>query len=301
MWNKTWTMKEGFIIGGAFIAVGLLLEWLSGPVDWTVLRWPVNGIAMGVFVVLLVGLYLCRRRSAFIRSMMTLQAAVPALAYTIALTLIMGLTRQDGAGPRLHDMLTFWPFVLVYVWLTAVLGLVTVRRVAHFGAWRRDVPFVLNHLGLFIALTTATLGSADIWQLKMITVQGDRQWRAVTQERRVVELSMGIELKRFILETYDDGSPRRFASEIEVLTKEGECVAATVDVNHPAKVNGWKIYQYGYDTAQGAASEISILELVRDPWLPWVYGGIYMMLAGAVALFFSGRSRAIGSGRPARP
>ena len=32
--------------------------------------------------------------------------------------------------------------------------------------------------------------------------------------------------------------------------------------------------------------DISVFELVRDPWLPYVYLGIFMMLAGAVALFF---------------
>ena len=34
----------------------------------------------------------------------------------------------------------------------------------------------------------------------------------------------------------------------------------------------------------GAQSQISILELVSDPWLPWVYAGFYMMLAGAVLM-----------------
>jgi hypothetical protein len=41
----------------------------------------------------------------------------------------------------------------------------------------------------------------------------------------------------------------------------------------------------------GAQSQISILELVSDPWLPLVYAGIYMMLAGAVCMFVTGRPR----------
>jgi hypothetical protein len=39
----------------------------------------------------------------------------------------------------------------------------------------------------------------------------------------------------------------------------------------------------------GAQSQISILELVSDPWLPFVYTGIYMMLAGAMCMFILGR------------
>ena len=111
---------------------------------------------------------------------------------------------------------------------------------------------------------------------------------------------MTIELKRFIMETYDDGSPtnghspapRRFASDIQILTKSGKNILTTVDVNKPVEVEGWKIYQYGYDTRMGAQSSTSILELVSDPWLPAVYTGIYMMLAGAVCMFvFGGRRR----------
>ena len=41
----------------------------------------------------------------------------------------------------------------------------------------------------------------------------------------------------------------------------------------------------------GAQSQISILELVSDPWLPLVYTGIYMMLAGAVVLLLQGNNK----------
>jgi hypothetical protein len=39
----------------------------------------------------------------------------------------------------------------------------------------------------------------------------------------------------------------------------------------------------------GPMSQTSILELVSDPWLPLVYTGIYMMLAGAVCMFLKGK------------
>ena len=61
----------------------------------------------------------------------------------------------------------------------------------------------------------------------------------------------------------------------------------TVDVNHPLAVEGWKIYQLGYDEMRGKESEYSILELVRDPWLPFVYTGIYMLITGAVWMFLT--------------
>ena len=110
-------------------------------------------------------------------------------------------------------------------------------------------------------------------------------------QQRIVEMPIAIELKEFIMETYDDGSPKRFASDIQILTKTGKNIRTNVEVNKPAEVDGWKIYQYGYDTEMGAKSRISILELVSDPWLPLVYTGIYMMLGGAVCMFMFGRKR----------
>ena len=138
-------------------------------------------------------------------------------------------------------------------------------------------------------MLTATLGSADMQRMKLITTVGATEWRAYNQQEEMVELPIAVELNRFIMEQYDDGSPKRYASDVNIYTKSGNNFHATVDVNKPFKVDGWKIYQYGYDTAAGPESRISILELVSDPWLPAVYAGIAMMLAGAFTLLFISR------------
>ena len=288
MWTRPWSMKEGFLIGGGLIVAGVMLELCVGPVDWEAFAWPVNGIVLAGFLTLIVLLFLLRKRVKAFRFIGTHQAAIPTLVYAVVLTIVLGLTRQKVNGTWLNNMLAFWPFVLIYVYMAVILGMVILRRLSHLTRWRRDIPFLLNHLGLFLAMTTATLGNADIQQLKMITVVGETEWRAMTQEGLIREMPLAIELKQFIMVTYDDGSPKRFASEIQILTKSGKNIQTTVEVNKPVEVDGWKIYQYGYDTQMGAMSQTSILELVSDPWLPLVYTGIYMMLAGAVCLFILG-------------
>jgi hypothetical protein len=135
------------------------------------------------------------------------------------------------------------------------------------------------------------LGNADMQRLKMITAVGEKEWRALDPQGRVKDMPLTIELKKFIMETYDDGSPKRFASEILIQTKAVTNLLTTVDVNKPAEVDGWKIYQYGYDTSMGAQSRTSILELVSDPWLRLVYLGIYLMLFGGVLMFVFGVRR----------
>ena len=288
MWNKPWTMKEGFLIGGGLIFAGLMLQLSVGPVMWDAFAWPANGMVLSSFFVMLTAMVYLRKKVYAFQWMTTYQAAIPAMVYAVVLTIIMGVTRQQVNGTWLNNMLSFWPFVLIYVYLTVILGLTIHRRLRRLfrgqGSMKHDIPFLLNHLGLFIVLTTATLGSADIQRVKMITAIGEPEWRAMEQSGAIKEMEIAIELKKFIMETYDNGAPKRFASEIQILTKSGKNIETIVEVNKPYEVDGWKIYQYGYDTQMGAQSQISILELVSDPWLPWVYTGFYMMLAGAALM-----------------
>ena len=302
MWTKPYGMKEGFLIGGGLIIAGVMLQLSAGPVDWDVFRWPVNGIVLAGFLALIATIFLLRKKMYGFQFIGTYKTAIPALVYAVVLTIIMGLMRQTVDGTWLNNMLSFWPFVLIYVYIAVILGQIILRRIINCQLsiinLKRDIPFLLNHLGLFLAMTTATLGNADMQRLKMITVKGEPEWRALTSQQQIVEMPIAIELKEFIMETYDDGSPRRFASDIIVTPRNSltsnhspltSNIVATVEVNKPVEVEGWKIYQYGYDTQMGAMSQYSILELVSDPWLPLVYTGIYMMLAGAVCLFAFGK------------
>ena len=297
MWNKPWTMKEGFLIGGGLVVIGLVVQLCFGAVAWSAIAWPLNGLLFGALLALTVIAFLMRKRIYVIRFLTSYMAAIPILVYAVGLTIIMGLTRQQSGvdmnneGTWLNDMLAFWPFVLIYVLMAIILALVILRRLAHLSSWRRDIPFVMNHVGLFLAMTTATLGNADMQRLKMVAAVGVPEWRALAVNGAIQRLPMTIELKRFIMETYDDGSPKRYASEVLIRKTSGETVETTIDVNRPVEIEGWRIYQYGYDTEMGAQSHISILELVSDPWLPFVYVGIYMMLGGAVCLFIFGGRR----------
>ena len=293
MQTKPYGMKEGFLIGGGLVLAGLMLQLSIGPVDWDVFRWPVNGIVLAVFLALVAIAFLLRKKVYGFQFIGTYKAAVPALVYAVVLTIIMGMTRQEVNGTWLTNMLSFWPFVLIYVYMAVILGLVVLRQLKSWAAASFSLfTFhfsLLSHLGLFLAMTCATLGNADMQRLKKISVKGELEWRALNSQQQIVEMPFSIELEDFIMETYDDGMPRRFASDIQVVTKTGGHIQATVEVNKPVEVDGWKIYQYGYDTQMGAMSKTSILELVSDPWLPLVYTGIYMMLAGAVCMFLKGK------------
>jgi hypothetical protein len=89
--------------------------------------------------------------------------------------------------------------------------------------------------------------------------------------------------------------PRKFSSSLNIQTQSGKNVTTTIEVNKPFSIDGWTIYQTSYNTEMGRWSELSVLELVRDPWLPLVYLGIFLMMAGAVFMFVFGKPKSGGT------
>lgn len=83
--------------------------------------------------------------------------------------------------------------------------------------------------------------------------------------------------------------PRKFESLMVLKESRGIADTVKLEVNKPYRFNGWKLYQFSYDTPMGKYSALSVIEAVKDPWLPLVYTGILMLLGGAVYLFWLGR------------
>lgn len=400
MWQKPFGYSECILIGGGLIFIGVMLQISIGAVNWSLLAFPANVVLLCLFIALLLTMHLLRRRVYLFRCLSEGRMAVVALSCVAALTFLMGMIRQDGAmeGMAPHftlgfkSMLHAWWLVLPYIWLATCLGLTAIRRTFPFHL--RDIPFMLNHWGLFLVLVCGVVGSADIQQLKMYTSPHNPEWRAVDENGLMHELPLAVELQQFTMEEYpahvmiidnfsgkaqpedkpqmmttDDTSgrildwqinitkyqeysapvqtsgddvkyvgwgssgatesafvtamntrtrqkrtgwiscgsyifpfhvlkldkkislvmaerePKKYASAVKVYTKDQKIYVDTIQVNKPLDAMGWKIYQLDYDKEKGRWSETSVFQLVRDPWLPVVYAGFLMMLAGAVSLF----------------
>lgn len=206
MWNKPYTLKEGTAIVAGLLVTGGLLQVTLGPLEWGLFAWPANFITLILFVFLLIVAFLLRKRSYFCLFMSTMQAAIPAIAAAAILTLIMGVTKQVAEGKRPMDpvgltkMLSFWPFILVYVWMTAIVGEVTINQIARF-SWRR-FPTLVSHVGLFLILTCGTLGSADMLRVKMYCETGQPEWRGLDAFNNVHQLPVAIQLEKFTIDEY---------------------------------------------------------------------------------------------------
>ncbi|NPA45376.1 MAG: hypothetical protein GXO49_07570 [Chlorobi bacterium] len=86
--------------------------------------------------------------------------------------------------------------------------------------------------------------------------------------------------------------PKEFSSDITAFLPDGTTENFILKVNKPKKLMGWDLYQTGYDERRGKWSSYSIIEAGYDPWLPAVFTGIFILIAGTFYLFWLG-SRAI--------
>lgn len=399
MWKKPWGYKEGIAVGAGLVCIGILLQGTTGYIQWNNIATPINKVIGVAYLLLLCGMHLLRKRVYLFRWLSGLSSSITALGWVAVLTLFMAMTRQEPPGTKptdawgLSQFISAWYFVLPYWWLTTALGLALLNGLFPF-KWRR-IPFVLNHLGLLIVMICATLGSADMLRLRMMTRTGQAEWRATDEKGLLYELPLAIELKHFTIDEYPPklmlidnetghtlpekqpvhlliekkgnvgklmdweieiiedipqagafftedsvrytrfdsmgathalyvkarnlrtkaiaegwvscGSfafphkaqklneqvslvmpakePRRFASFVEYYTESGLRDTATIEVNKPLEIEGWKVYQLSYDEEKGKWSDVSTFELVKDPWLPLVYTGIGFMLTGALGMF----------------
>ena len=103
---------------------------------------------------------------------------------------------------------------------------------------------------------------------------------------RVMQAHMPLDNHYFLAMTIPE--PEKFSSDIIIKDGEEE-LPLTLEVNKPYKHRGWKLYQLSYDERMGKWSQVSVIEAVRDPWLPIVYFGIFLLLAGAMYLFWIGQ------------
>jgi hypothetical protein len=100
-----------------------------------------------------------------------------------------------------------------------------------------------------------------------------------------------VALKDSLYLILDPPEPKKFFSKLVVFKGSEQPDTVQVEVNKTHNVKGWTIYQAAYDSQMRRWSKLSVIEAVRDPWLPVVYTGIFFLLAGAVYMFWIGKDK----------
>jgi cytochrome c biogenesis factor len=291
------------------IGIGFVLQLITGSQDFKDVLWyisaPVN-LFLGGIIILLIALFSFFRHSPVYQWFSGIPFAVTLIAALLVFCLFMGLIPQ--APETLHEQenkdLYFllglrrvnssWSFVFLYLLLLFSLGMLIARRLIRFN--RKDYGFYFNHIGLWITLFAAGLGSADKREYSLYVEEGASESHAYRGDR-LSQLPFVIHLNDFDVEEYPltdfqrahriPADPKRFVSDVELTGENGQRTQALIEVNKPLKTGLWSIYQYGYDYEAGKESTYSLFKIVYDPWLPLVYAGIALLAAGAVCMLWS--------------
>ncbi len=397
LWENSWGYVESFFIGFGLIVTGFFLEVFVTTSNSFTLSFPYNLVFLASYILILFVLYQWFSTAPLIKWLTRVPASISSISLLTMMVMIMGIIPQVTSESDfinnlgLNQITSNWAFLLILFQFLTCLGLISVKRILQF-KWS-NFGFILNHLGLFLALIAGVLGTGDLQRLSINVYEGEPSWIATDANRNEVELPFAFFLKDFFIEQYNPklalvenntgrishndgknlylvekgetyyfnnfeieindflpnsgrvgaryepvneiGSPpaakiavknietdtiqagwissgsfrypyesfkisedysvvmtipevKKFSSEIDILTKEGERISAILEVNKPFYYNGWKIYQLGYDDKMGKWSNLSVLELVKDPWLPLIYIGIFMMIAGALYMLWMG-------------
>jgi hypothetical protein len=184
------------------------------------------------------------------------------------------------------------PSVLVFLYFQTVLLFVIMRGWRHHTAagtrpgavrWR----FLLNHVGILLAVGSAFWGAPDSETLRVRAIRDVAVKEAFHMDGTSSWISYEIILKDFNVDRYEDGTPLMYEAVVTIDDKE-----VILRVNSPYSHSfGEDIYLVGYDSVAGDSSQYCILEIVREPWKYAAVVGIIMMIAGALLLFIGGPSR----------
>jgi len=399
LWHFPWSYRESFLIALEILLLSLIIEVLSRGQGIAKLAFPLNifiGLAL-IAIIIIIGTQF--RRQAVVRWLSSIPAAVSSISLFAFLVLLQGFIPQNHpAKPGLLTLLGLdhiknsWIFALSGIYLLISLGSVILRKSIPFR--KKNLPFLLNHLGLWIAIAAGSLGSGDLMKLNIYLQEGGsftsfayagdntahtlpfsirltdfnidnfppdlvlvdavtntitdgnmlplteassgkmqvfRDWQVTINEfinnafyiednyirkdssgaapavrisalnkksgqvtagwvscgsTRVQNSILQLGADYFIAMTFPE--VQKYSSEVIIRRAGVETDTTEIEVNRPYRISGWRLYQMSYDEEKGKWSEYSILEAVNDPWLPAVYLGIFLMICGAVYLFWTG-------------
>ena len=186
-----------------------------------------------------------------------------------AITAFLLLTAVEGTwGIELHRNPVMW---VTTVLLMISLGFIIFDSIKEKGF----TSGTLSHIGMFLLLLGSFCGAPDFVEARIVVSSGHGENQAFSREGKKVPLPFTISLKEFDIDYYDNGvSPIQYTSTLYLDGKEFR-----TSVNHPCRYKGYGIYQMDFDRENGT---YSVLELVRDPWLPVVFLGLLLLASGAV-------------------
>lgn len=279
-----------------YFLLAAIMQVVTGNFPLPFFAFPLNVILAFLWLFLLWRLYKEGTKLPLTRFLISSKASIVSILLLIGGSLIIGLFPQlsdkeaaemSGVFAALgcYNFMTSWIFIAILFMLLSNLGMITIH--AYYHRVQAKKRFLLNHLGLWLALFAGFFGSSDVQILRIPLYSGTPNREAYDMNGTVYYLDYELELYKFEVEYYPNGMPSLFSARLRAGNEP-----VVLEVNRPYSYRwGEDIYLTGYDTKGSHTSTYCILQIVRQPWKYIIVVGICMMLTGAILLFINGPKR----------
>jgi hypothetical protein len=381
-WTFPWNYRESLAIIIGLLVPAFFLDYVG--INTISLSFPNDLYLLAFIIITSVYLYIRHRKSAIIKWLSSIHVSIIAILLYVIFSVIVALIPNGVQNEFIEGGITrSWMYHIVALYMFFVLAITILKRSIPFK--KKNIFFILNHLGLWLMLFFASISSYNIEILNMYVNEGDTVWYAFDKDNVKHDLPFAIKLNDFDIEEYtaklafidNDNSkiieksilnleegdsctfrnvsvkmkraykssvkfggiyhhsivsgasaaalvsinrldkwisagtnvfpaeicrlsdeyslvmlspePKRFFSDITVYEKDGSVNKTILEVNKPLLVKDWYVYQKSYNKEMGRWSNLSVLELVKDPYLWEVYLACLMMIIGSFSLIYKGK------------
>lgn len=241
---------------------------------------PLNLLLLILWLSMVVWLWEKRSTTAPVRFLLSKWGTLTALAALLSLSLVVGITGQ-------RTWIQSWPALLIFLYFQTVLLLITLRGCVrrksgeatgastHSGFAQIRWRFLLNHLGVLIAVGSTFWGAPDSQNLRLQSFLNEPCSEAYTLNGEKIWLPYELKLTNFKSDTY----------QAELFIDQQPI---TLKVNHPYAHNiAEDIYLMSFGN-EGNERQFCVLQIVRQPWKYGIVVGIIFILLGCLLLFLDG-------------
>jgi hypothetical protein len=288
--NKEFSYWQSFAITAAILLFGFVIQWFTGGIKLDYFRFPVNLLLLVFSIVVIVVGFFKFPTHRIVVWLSSTKAAISSIVGFSVITLLMGFITQEPSsnkiisGLGLNNLAFSWEYSLMLFYFILSLGFATIKRIFPFR--KKNFWFILNHLGLWIAICSANFGFVDQVHVRMKLTTDEYKNFAVDQNGLFYGLPF--DLKQIDLKQLTNDK-----SNIELtvsILSENKEMKETISVNHPLKVNGWNIYFFDMNKNKNSESNTAIVELIKEPWHPFTYFGLILLMMGSFFVFWRGKN-----------
>ena len=281
------------------IMAAVIIQYFAGNFPFHFFEFPLNIILGAIWIY---SVYMLLRKNNCTNNITRVLVSPETTAFSLFLfvcgTLVIGLFPQlsaieaeqkEGILGQLgfYNFMSSWIFVSILFILLSHLAAITIRgfKTRKKKRWR----FLLNHVGVWLALAGGFLGSSDVVTARIPVFFDTENNEALTMEGKRLFLDYNMQLMDFHAEYYPNGMPKSYVANVNISDRQnGESSQISLEVNHPYEYKiGEDIYLVSYDT-HGEKPQYCILQIVHQPWKYIQLIGIIMTIAGAAGMFIGG-------------